>query len=180
VVLVTTLGGTTIPWTSPLLIGLGAGGILSLVAFALVERRVAEPVLPPRLWRIRTFRVTSAIGLIIGFSLFGAVTFLPLFQQVVRGLSPTASGLQLLPLMGGLMISSIVSGRLIARTGRYRRYPIVGTGMTVAGLLLLSRMDPGTTELTAAAYMAMRTTLREPPTPIEAPVDEPRLSPTAP
>ena len=70
------------------------------------------------------------------------MTFLPLFQQVVRGLSPTASGLQLLPLMGGLMLSSMVSGRLIARTGRYRMYPIVGTGITVVGLLLLSTHGP--------------------------------------
>jgi EmrB/QacA subfamily drug resistance transporter len=155
VVLATTLGGTTLAWTSPLMIFLGVGGVLSLLAFVLVERRVAEPVLPPRLWRIRTFRVTSAVGLIIGFSLFGAVTFLPLFQQVVRGLSPTASGLQLLPLMGGLMLSSVVSGRLIARTGRYRRYPIIGTGMTVVGLLLLSTMDSGTTEPMAAAFMAV-------------------------
>ena len=131
------------------------GGALALVAFALVERRAAEPILPPRLWRIRTFRVTSAVGLIIGFSLFGAVTFLPLFQQVVRGQSPTASGLQLLPLMGGLMLSSVVSGRLIARTGHYRNYPIVGTGLTVVGLLLLSTMDSGTTELMAAAFMAV-------------------------
>ena len=99
--------------------------------------------------------MTSAVGLIIGFSLFGAVTFLPLFQQVVRGLSPTASGLQLLPLMGGLMLSSVISGRLIARTGHYRKYPIIGTGMTVVGLLLLSTMDSGTTELTAASFMAV-------------------------
>ena len=94
-------------------------------------------------------------GLIIGFSLFGAVTFLPLFQQVVRGQSPTASGLQLLPLMAGLMLSSVVSGRLIARTGRYRQYPIAGTAITVVGLLLLSTMDPDTPVLTAAAFMAV-------------------------
>ena len=155
VVLVTTLGGTTIAWTSPEAIALGGGGVLMLVAFFLVERRAAEPILPPRLWRNHTFRVTSAIGLIIGFSLFGAVTFLPLFQQVVRGQSPTASGLQLLPLMGGLMLSSVVSGRLIARTGRYRRYPIAGTALTVAGLLLLATMDPHTPVLTAAVFMAV-------------------------
>ena len=120
-----------------------------------MERRAAEPVLPPRLWRNATFRVTSAVSLIIGFSLFGAVTFLPLFMQVVRGQSPTASGLQLLPLMGGLMLSSVVSGRLIARTGRYRMYPIAGTGLTVVGLLLLSRMGPGTAIPVAAAFMAV-------------------------
>ena len=155
VVLVTTLGGTTIAWSSPQAIALAAGGVSLLVAFFLVERRAAEPILPPRLWRNHTFRVTSAIGLIIGFSLFGAVTFLPLFQQVVRGQSPTASGLQLLPLMGGLMLSSVVSGRLIARTGRYRVYPIAGTGLTVVGLLLLSTMDPRTPVPLAAVFMAV-------------------------
>ena len=153
--LVTTLGGTTLAWTSPQLLALGAAGLLSLAAFLLVERRAAEPILPPRLWRNRTFRVTSAVGLIIGFSLFGAVTFLPLFQQVVRGQSPTESGLQLVPLMGGLMISSVVSGRLIAHTGRYRVYPIAGTALTVVGLLLLSLMGPATPTIEAAAFMAV-------------------------
>jgi MFS family permease len=128
---------------------------VSLVAFALVERRAEQPILPPRLWRIRTFRVTSAVGLLIGFSLFGAVTFLPLFQQVVHGQSPTASGLQLLPLMGGLLVSSVVSGRLVARTGRYRIFPIVGTGLTVLGLFLLSFMDAATPLSLAAVFMAV-------------------------
>jgi EmrB/QacA subfamily drug resistance transporter len=155
IVLVTTLGGTTLAWTSPRLIALAAVGLAALAAFLLVERRAAEPILPPRLWRNRTFRVTSAIGLIIGFSLFGAVTFLPLFQQVVRGQSPTESGLQLLPLMGGLMLSSVVSGRLIARSGRYRAYPIAGTALTVVGLLLLSLMGPATPTIEAGAFMAV-------------------------
>ena len=155
VVLVTTLGGNTLGWSSPETIALAVGGVLTLIAFFLVERRAAEPILPPRLWRNHTFRITSAVGLIIGFALFGAVTFLPLFQQVVRGQSPTASGLQLLPLMAGLMLSSITSGRLIARTGRYRIYPILGTGITVIGLLLLSRMDPHTPVLVAASFMAV-------------------------
>ena len=114
VVLVTTLGGTTFAWSSPAIVGLAVLGVVALVAFFLVERRAAEPILPPRLWRSATFRITSAVGLIIGFALFGAVTFLPLFQQVVRGESPTASGLQLLPLMGGVMVSSVLSGRMIA------------------------------------------------------------------
>jgi EmrB/QacA subfamily drug resistance transporter len=155
IVLVTTLGGTTLDWGSPEIVGLAVGGVLALTAFFLVERRAAEPILPPRLWRNRTFRVTSAVGLIIGFSLFGAVTFLPLFQQVVRGMSPTASGLQLLPLMGGLMLSSVVSGRLIARTGRYRMYPIAGTAVTVLGLFLLSLMDEHTSTATAGGFMAV-------------------------
>jgi len=155
VVLVTTLGGNTLAWTSPTIVGMGVGGVLALVAFFFVERRAAEPVLPPRLWRSRTFTLTSAVGFIIGFSLFGAVTFLPLFQQVVRGASPTASGLQLLPLMLGLIVSSVGSGRLIARTGHYRIYPIVGTGLTVVGLTLLAQMGPATSTATAAGFMAV-------------------------
>jgi EmrB/QacA subfamily drug resistance transporter len=155
VILVTTLGGATIAWTSPTIIALAVVGVATLVAFFVAQTRAEEPILPPRLWRIGTFRLTSAVGLIIGFSLFGAVTFLPLFQQVVRGQSPTESGLQLLPLMGGLMISSIASGRMIARTGRYRRYPIAGTALSVVGLALLSRMGPHTPIATEVIYMAI-------------------------
>jgi EmrB/QacA subfamily drug resistance transporter len=155
VVLVTTLGGTSFTWGSPTIIGLGTVGAGALVAFVLVERRAAAPILPPRLWKSRTFALTSAVGFIIGFALYGAVTFLPLFQQVVRGESPTASGLQLVPLMGGLIVSSVLSGRMIAASGRYRRYPIAGTGITVAGLALLARMGPHTSTLAAAAYMVV-------------------------
>lgn len=136
-------------------VGLAVAGVASPVAFFLVERRAAEPILPPRPWRSATFRITGAVGLIIGFALFGAVTFLPLFQQVVRGESPTASGLQLLPLMAGVMVSSIASGRMIAATGHHRLYPILGTGLTVVGMLLLSTMGPGTGAATAAAFMAL-------------------------
>jgi len=134
---------------------LGVGGVLALAAFFVVERRVAEPVLPPRLWHSRTFVLTSAVGFIIGFALYGALTFLPLFQQVVRGASPTASGLQLLPLMLGLIASSVGSGRLIARTGRYRIYPIAGTALTALGLALLAQMGPHTSTGTSAAFMVV-------------------------
>ena len=155
IVLVTTLGGTSFAWTSATIVGLGAVGVTALVLFFLVERRATAPILPPRLWKSRTFTLTSAVGFIIGFALYGAVTFLPLFQQVVRGESPTASGLQLVPLMGGLIVSSVVSGRMIAASGRYRRYPIAGTGITVLGLALLAQMGPHTSTLAAAAYMVV-------------------------
>jgi len=155
VVLVTTLGGTSYGWTSPMILGLGVVGVAALIGFFVTETRVAAPILPPRLWKSRTFTLTSIVGFIIGFALYGAVTFLPLFQQVVRGASPTASGLQLVPLMGGLIVSSVVSGRMIAASGKYRRYPIAGTGITVAGLALLARMGPHTSTLAAAAYMVV-------------------------
>jgi EmrB/QacA subfamily drug resistance transporter len=153
IVLLSTLGGTSYPWGSPTIIGLGVVSVGLVVAFVLAERRAAEPVLPPRLFRDRVFSVTSAIGLVVGFALFGSVTYLPLFLQVVLGASPTGSGLQILPLMGGLLITSISSGQMISRTGRYKAFPIAGTAIMVVGLALLSTMDPHTSRLTASAFM---------------------------
>jgi EmrB/QacA subfamily drug resistance transporter len=152
-VLLCTLGGTSYAWGSPTIIGLGIVALAFMVAFVAVERRASEPVLPPRLFRDRVFSVTSAIGLVVGFALFGSVTYLPLFLQVVLGASPTGSGLQILPLMGGLLITSIGSGQIISRTGKYKPFPIAGTAIMVVGLGLLSTMDPQTTRLTASAYM---------------------------
>jgi EmrB/QacA subfamily drug resistance transporter len=153
IVLLCTLGGTDYAWGSSEIIGLGVVAVVLVVAFVQIERRAAEPVLPPRLFRDRVFSVTSAIGLVVGFALFGSVTYLPLFLQVVLGASPTGSGLQILPLMGGLLITSITSGQLITRTGRYRPYPIAGTAIMVVGLYLLSTMGPHTSRIVASGYM---------------------------
>jgi EmrB/QacA subfamily drug resistance transporter len=153
IVLMCTLGGNQYPWSSGVVIGLGIVGALGLAAFVLAERRAAEPVLPLRLFGIGVFSVTSAVGLIVGFALFGAITYLPTFLQVVNGASATASGLQLLPLMGGLLITSIGSGQLITRTGRYKPFPIAGTGLMVVGLFLLSTMDAHTSTVTASLFM---------------------------
>ncbi len=139
IILVTDLGGTAAPWTSPLILGLAAMVAVSLAAFVMVEGRAAEPVLPLRLFRDRTFAVTSAAGLVVGVALFGAVTYLPLFLQVVKGSSPTGSGLEMLPMMGGMLTASIVSGQRISRHGRYRFYPIAGMAVATTGLFLLSR-----------------------------------------
>ncbi len=153
IVLLATLGGTDYAWSSPFIIGLGVAALLLLAGFLVAERRAAEPVLPPRLFRNRVFAVTSAVGLIVGFALFGSVTYLPLFLQVVNGATPTGSGLQILPLMGGLLITSIVSGQLISRTGVYKPFPIIGTAIMVVGLLLLSTMDVHTSRLAASLFM---------------------------
>ena len=153
IVLLTTLGGSTYAWGSPEIIGLGVIGVVSLCAFVFAERRAAEPVLPLSLFRNSVFVTTSLVGLIVGFALFGSVTYLPLFLQVVNGASPTASGLQLLPVMGGLLIASIGSGQLITKTGRYKVFPIVGTAVMVVGLYLLSLMNADTSVATASAYM---------------------------
>jgi EmrB/QacA subfamily drug resistance transporter len=152
-VLATTLGGQTVDWDSPTIFALGALAIVGLGSFVLVERRVAEPVIPPRLFRIRAFVVVAVVSFVVGFALFGALTYLPLYQQVVRGLSPTASGLQLIPVMGGLLISSILSGQAITRTGRYRVYPIVGTAVAAVGLYLLSHLSVDTGTVQAALPM---------------------------
>jgi EmrB/QacA subfamily drug resistance transporter len=153
VVLATTLGGTTYGWGSIQIVGLGVLAVLALFGFVWVEHRAPEPVLPPALFRNPIFSVTCAIGFVVGFALFGALTYLPLFQQVVRGLSPTASGLQLVPLMLGLLVTSIGSGQLISRRGRYKIFPIIGTALAAIGLFLLSGLDPHTGSLEAGAYM---------------------------
>ena len=152
-VLLTSLGGTEYPWGSPQIIGLGAAGIVLLIAFIFAERRAAEPVVPLSLFGNRVFTVTSAMGFIIGFALFGTVTYLPTFLQVVGGLTPTVSGLELLPMTFSLLLSSIVSGQLISRWGRYKVFPIVGTALMSVGLFLFSRMDANTEVLVRAFYM---------------------------
>jgi EmrB/QacA subfamily drug resistance transporter len=153
IVLLTTLGGTSYAWGSPLIVGLGAGAVVLLIAFVFVEHRAPEPVLPLRLFRNRVFAVTAGMGFVVGFALFGSVVYIPLFLQVVNGASPTGSGLRLVPLMVGLLTTSIISGRLITRTGRYKIFPIIGTAVMVVGLLLLSTMNAKTTSLQSSAYM---------------------------
>ena len=128
VVLFTSLGGTTWAWGSPQIIALIVASIVLMPLFVLVEARAAEPILPLSLFRNHTFSVTSAVGFIVGFALFGAITYLPLYLQVTKGSSPTVSGLQLVPLMAGVLVTSILSGQLITKLGRYRVFPIVGHG----------------------------------------------------
>ena len=155
VVLATSWGGTTYPWRSPQIIGLFVAAVLFIVAWWLAERRAAEPVLPLRLFRNSVFTVSSAISLAAGFAMFGSISYLPLFLQVVHGVSPTLSGVYLLPMVGGLLITSITSGQLIARTGRYKIYPIIGTALLVAALLLLSRLDEHTSTALMSTYFFM-------------------------
>jgi len=152
-VLATTLGGTSYDWNSPFIIAMGVITVVGIAAFVVAERRAKEPILPPSLFRNRVFTVTSAVSLVVGFALFGGLTFLPLFQQVVRGDSPTESGLQLLPVMAGLLFTSILSGQVITRTGRYRWFPIAGTAIGAVGLLLLAQLDRETSTALAALYM---------------------------
>jgi EmrB/QacA subfamily drug resistance transporter len=147
VVLFTDLGGTVLPWGSPRLLGLALASMLFLAAFVIVERRASEPVLPLRLFANPVFRISSGVGLIVGIALFGSVTYLPLFLQVVKGSTPTTSGLELLPMMGGMLVTSTLSGHLITRWGRYKVFPVLGTGIATLGLSLLSRMHADTSRL---------------------------------
>ena len=152
-ILLTSLGGTTYPWKSAPIYILGVVGVLMIGLFVVVERRAAEPVLPLHLFKLRTFSVTSLVGFIVGFAMFGAITYLPAFFQVVRGISPTISGLYLLPLMAGLLLVSITSGQLISKTGKYRFFPIAGSAFMTIGLYLLHLMGVHTSTALDALYM---------------------------
>jgi MFS family permease len=143
-VLLTSWGGTEYAWGSPTILGLGVGAAGTTLLFLVVEHRAAEPIIPLRLFRDSIFNVTALVGAVVGVGLFGAASYLPTFLQMVDGATATESGLLMLPMMGGIVIASVVSGQLISRTGRYRIYPIVGGAVSVAGMWLLSRLETDT------------------------------------
>ncbi|RPF33133.1 MDR family MFS transporter [Streptomyces sp. TLI_185] len=140
-ILVASLGGTTWGWGSTQIAGMILLGVGLAVAFVAVERRAAEPVLPLKLFRIRTFALSAVISFVVGFAMFGAMTYLPTFLQVVQGVTPTMSGVHMLPMVFGLLLSSTASGQIVSRTGRWKIFPIAGTGVTTLGLLLLHQLD---------------------------------------
>jgi len=145
--------GNELGWTHPNILTFGSTGIALLVVFVWWESRAVEPILPLRLFRIPVFTVTSVIGFVIGFAMFGAIVFIPLYLQVVDGVSPTASGLLMLPLMFGVITTSMLSGRLITRTGRYKLFPIIGTSVTTVGMILLATLDVDTPSWQTGLYM---------------------------
>ena len=151
-VLLTSLGGHTLPWDSAESIGLAALTLLSLAAFIAAERRAKQPILPLHLFTNRVFLVSCSVGFIVGLAMFGSVTYLPLYLQVVKGVSPSSAGLQLTPMMGGVLVSSIVGGQIISRTGRYRLFPICGTAVMTLGLYLLSTLAVDSATWLAPAY----------------------------
>lgn len=152
-VLVASLGGSTWGWGSVQIIGLAVLGAVLAVAFVAVERRAAEPVLPLKLFRIRTFTLAAVISFIVGFAMFGAMTYLPTFLQVVHSISPTMSGVHMLPMVAGLLVSSTVSGQIVSRTGRWKVFPIAGTGVTAIGLLLLHQLDENSSAAEMSSYL---------------------------
>jgi EmrB/QacA subfamily drug resistance transporter len=152
-VLLTTLGGVTYPWNSAPIWILGIAGVVMVVLFIWVEKRAPEPVMPLRLFSNRVFSACSAVGFVVGFAMFGAITYLPQYLQVVKGASPTSSGLQLLPFMFGLLLTSVASGLLISRWGRYKVFPIFGTAVMTLGMYLLSMLAVDTKAIAYSFYM---------------------------
>jgi EmrB/QacA subfamily drug resistance transporter len=153
IVLMTSWGGSQYRWGSPAIIGLALGGAVLLVAFCVVETRAVEPIIPLGLFKNRTFSSASGVGFIIGFAMFGVIVYLPLYLQTVHGASPTASGLELLPLIAGMLLTFVVGGRIVTRTGRYKIFPVLGSVVLAIGLTLLSRLGTHTSFSTASVYM---------------------------
>lgn len=154
-VLVTSWGGTEYAWGSWQILGLAGAAAVALTLFGLAERRAADPILPLQLFRDRNFTLISVIGFLLGFAMFGAINFLPLFQQTVQGASATDSGLLMLPMMGAAMVVSLVVGRAITATGAYKIYPVVGGVGMAAGMWLLSTMGTGTPSWLTGVYIAV-------------------------
>jgi len=142
--LATSIGGQQYAWGSPVIVSTFAVSALAVVAFVFAERRAREPMLPLRLFRNPVFVVSSAIALVVGFAMLGALTFLPTYLQYVRGVSATSSGLRTLPMVVGLFVASTAAGTIVGRTGKYKIFPVSGSALMVVGLLLLSRLDPTT------------------------------------
>jgi Na+/melibiose symporter-like transporter len=154
-VLVTTWGGSEYAWGSARIMELTGIGVAALVGFVFWQKKAAAPIIPLHIFRSRNFTLMSIIGFITGFVMFGAVLFLPLYQQSVQGASATNSGLLLLPMLGSMLTVSMVAGRVTTNSGRYKVFPLVGSVLMIAGLFLLSLMDTETTRLTSGLYMAV-------------------------
>ncbi|HEY1794754.1 MAG TPA: MDR family MFS transporter [Stellaceae bacterium] len=154
-ILFTSLGGNTLAWGSPGALGLAAAFLVGIVAFAAVERNAAEPILPLGLFRNGVFSICCAVGFIVGLSMFGSITFMPLYLQVVKGITPTHAGMALAPMMAGMLMTSIATGRIIHRIGRYRPFPIIGTAVMTIGLGLLGTLKLDTAVPVACGFVML-------------------------
>ncbi len=153
IILLTTWAGSEYAWSSAVIMALGLISLITIGIFCWIETKAREPIIPLWLFKNRTFTTTSAVGFIIGFAMFGAIIYLPLYLQIVHGASPTLSGLELLPMIGGMLLTFTLSGRLVTRTGRYKVFPIVGTAVLAVGLLLLTQLGPHTPYRALAVFM---------------------------
>jgi EmrB/QacA subfamily drug resistance transporter len=152
-ILLTTWGGVQYAWGSPTIVALGIVSTLLLAIFCIVEMHASEPIIPLNLFRNRTFSAASAVGFVIGFTMFGSIVYLPLYLQIVHGATPTMSGLELLPMVGGMLITFVLSGQLVTRTGRYKIFPILGSAVLTLGMFLLARLNAHSSFNDAAIYM---------------------------
>jgi EmrB/QacA subfamily drug resistance transporter len=150
-----TLGGTTYPWSSPHILSLFAVGCVSLGIFLWIETHATHPILPLHLFRIHSFRIAALASFVMSTAFLGVVMFMPLYMQVVQGINATQSGFALLPLMGGLIASSIICGRLVTRTGRYKPYMVGGGIVLFAGVVALTGIGPDTTSADLAWRLAL-------------------------
>lgn len=154
-VLLTSWGGSEYEWDDPVILGLGAGAVLGAGLLVAVERLASDPVLPLRLFKDPVFNITGLVGAAVGIALFGAASYLPSYLQMVDGVSATESGLLMLPMMGGVVLASTVSGQLISRTGRYKAYPVLGCALSAAGMWLLSGLGADTGRGTYSVWMGV-------------------------
>ena len=150
-----TLGGAIYPWSSAPIAWLLGFAAASLTVFLWVEAHTADAVLPLYLFRIRAFGISTLASFVISMSLLGVVMFMPLYMQVVQGISATGSGVALLPLMGGLILSSIVCGRLVTRTGRYKVFMVGGGILLIIGVISLTLIGPDTSSPDLAWRLAL-------------------------
>jgi EmrB/QacA subfamily drug resistance transporter len=153
--LATSLGGQTWGWGSPQIITIFIVSAIAIVAFVFAERGAREPMLPLRLFANPVFVVSSAVALVVGFAMLGAMTFLPTYLQYVRGVSATSSGLRTLPMVVGLFVASTAAGTVVGRTGRYKIFPIAGSALMAVGLYLFSRLDEFTSFWVLSAYLVV-------------------------
>ncbi|MGD1283005.1 MDR family MFS transporter [Mycobacterium seoulense] len=153
--LATSWGGTTYPWGSPMIIGLFVGSVMALCVFAWVESRAAAPILPTRLFGSPVFTVCCGLSFVVGFAMLGALTFLPTYMQFVDGVSATTSGLRTLPMVLGMLTTSMGSGVIVGRTGRYKVFPVAGTAVMAVAFFLMSRMDPSTSVLVQSLFLVI-------------------------
>jgi MFS family permease len=148
-------GGTSFPWDSWQVIGTAAAGVVLAVAFGFVEKHAPEPLLPLELFRNKVVSVCCAAGLVIGALLFAVTIYAPVFMQDVLGSSATNSGALLIPLSAGWVVSSVIVGNLIARTGRYRIWPIIGSTLVLIGIVLLTFLDTSSTLAAVSGFLVI-------------------------
>src|SRR5664279_1943878 len=155
IILLTTWGGTTYAWGSATIISLAVAAVVLVAVFCWAELRTAVPIIPLGLFRISVFSVSNSIGFLVGFVMFGAIIYIPLYLQTVHSATPTSSGLQLLPLVCGMLVTFTISGRLVTKWGRYKIFPVLGTAVMSIGLFLFSLLTPSTPLTISSIYMVV-------------------------